>query len=120
MQRLARYSAVGAVATAAHYAVLALAVELGAWPAWIASGVGAVVGAQVAYAGNRWFTFAHAGPVQQSWPRFQATALLGALWGMAVVAVGVQLGLHYLAAQLLATATALLLTFAVNRWWTFR
>jgi putative flippase GtrA len=47
------------------------------------------------------------------------TALLGGGVGMAIVAAGVALGLHYLLAQALATVAGLLLTFAVNRVWTF-
>ena len=114
------YAAVGAFATAVHYLLLVLGVERGGWPAFAASGFGAVVGAQVAYLGNRWFTFAHRGDVRASWPRFQATALIGALLGMAIVALGVRLGVHYLVAQVLATLASLLLTFAINRHWTFR
>ena len=79
-----------------------------------------MVGAQAAYLGNRWFTFAHRGAVAASWPRFQATALIGALLGMAVVALVVRLGWHYVLAQMLATALSLLLTFGINRAWTFR
>jgi len=120
MRHFIRYTAVGAVATALHYLLLVLCVERGGWPAFAASGFGAMVGAQVAYAGNRWFTFAHRGNMGTSWPRFQATALIGALLGMAVVALGVRLGVHYLIAQVLATLTSLLLTFAINRIWTFR
>lgn len=115
-----RYTAVGALATAAHYALLVLCVERGGWPAFAASGFGAVAGAQLAYVGNRWFTFAHRGAVRASWPRFQATALIGALLGMAIVALGVRLGIHYLIAQLLATLASLVITFAINRHWTFR
>ena len=120
MQQFARYTVVGAVATAVHYALLVLGVERAGWTAPLASGVGAVLGAQVAYAGNRWLTFAHASGVRTSWLRFQATALLGALLGMAIVAAGVRLGAHYLAAQVVATLASLVLTFAVNRRWTFR
>jgi putative flippase GtrA len=47
------------------------------------------------------------------------TALLGAGAGMVIVAVGVGLGAHYLLAQALATSAVMLLTFAVNRAWTF-
>ena len=119
MRHFLRYSAVGAIATAAHYLVLIACVEWGHWPAFIASGAGAVVGAQVAYAGNRWFTVAHTGAVRTSWPRFQATALLGGLLGMAIVALGVRLGLHYVLAQVVATLLGLVLTFAINRVWTF-
>jgi putative flippase GtrA len=120
MQRFARYTLVGVLATAAHYALLALVVELGHWPAWLGSGLGAVVGAQVAFFGNRGFTFAHEGEVAPAWVKFQGTALAGALLGMVVVGAGVRLGLHYLAAQVLATLLSLLLTFAINRHWTFR
>ena len=61
----------------------------------------------------------HRGDVARSWVRFQATALLGAGLGMAIVALGVWFGLHYIAAQMLATLTALGLTFLINRRWTF-
>ncbi len=116
---LTGYILVGAFATTVHYALLVLCVEVGAWPAPLASGFGAVVGAQVAYAGNRQYTFGYRGDVAQSWARFQATALLGAGLGMAIVALGGWLGLHYIAAQVLATLVALGLTFLINRRWTF-
>ena len=119
-RHFSRYTLVGVVATAAHYLVLVLCVEAARWPAWLASGLGAALGAQVAYAGNRWFTFAHRGQIGASWPRFMATALLGAMLGMAIVALGVRLGMHYLIAQVLATLAGLVLTFAINRAWTFR
>ena len=87
---------------------------------WLASGAGAVVGAQVAYLGNRWLTFAHGGPIGASWLRFQATAAVGALSGMVIVALAVHLGLHDLAGQVLATGAGVVLTFVINRRWTFR
>lgn len=117
--RLLRYAFVGALATAAHYTLLVIAVEAWHWPAWLGAGAGAVLGAQLGYAGNRWFTFGHRGAIGGSWPRFQATAAAGAVAGMAIVALGVRWGLHYLAAQVLATVAAMLLTYAINRRWTF-
>lgn len=119
LRQFLRYAGVGAAATALHWALLALAVEALRWPAWLGSGLGAVAGAQLAYAGNRRFTFG-ARHAATAWWRFQGTALLGGAWGMAVVAVAVGLGLHYLVAQALATGSAMVLTFAVNRVWTFR
>jgi putative flippase GtrA len=120
VRRIVRYTGVGALATGVHYAVLVALVEVAGWaPAW-ASGAGAVVGAQVAYAGNRRWTFDHGGPVFASWWRFQATALAGALVGMIVVGAAVRLGLHYVLAQVLATGLNLMLTFLINRAWTFR
>ena len=120
LPQLMRYAAVGAVATVVHYLLLVVCVEVAAWPAWLASGFGAVAGAQVAYYGNRRFTFSHRGARAASWPRFQATALLGAVAGMGVVALAVRMGLYYLLAQMLATLLMLLLTFGINRRWTFR
>ena len=116
---LLRYAAVGGLATAAHWGLLAALVEVAGVAPWLASGCGAVLGAQVAYLGNRSFTFGHAGPWWPAWWRFMGTALLGGGVGMAIVAAGVALGLHYLLAQAVATAGSLLLTFAVNRVWTF-
>jgi putative flippase GtrA len=115
----ARYAVVGAVATAVHYGLLIGLAELARWPPWLGSGLGAVVGAQVAYVGNRWYTFGHGGAVTRSWPRFQVTAVLGALVSMGLVALAMRLGWHYLLGQVLATLTAMLLTYAVNRRWTF-
>lgn len=120
MKRFLRYSVVGGIATAAHYALLALVVEWLHWPAWLGSGLGAVLGAQVAFFGNRVFTFAHQGPVAVAWVKFMGTAAAGALLGMLIVAVSVQWGLHYLAGQVVATLASLVLTFAINRAWTFR
>ena len=120
IQQLFRYTVVGAIATATHYALLVLVVEAGGWPAWWASGFGAVVGAQVAYAGNRRYTFRFRGAIRGSWVRFQMTALAGALLGMLIVAGAVRLGLHYLIGQVAATLASLLLTFAINRLWSFR
>lgn len=119
MRRFMRYAMVGAVATAVHYALLTIVVEWLHWPAWWGSGLGAVVGAQVAFFGNRAFTFAHEGAVWPAWVKFQGTALAGALLGMVIVAGAVSLGIHYLVGQVMATLASLLLTFAINRVWTF-
>lgn len=114
-----RYAAVGALATALHWGLLVAAVGAAHWPAWAGSGLGAVAGAQLAWAINRRLTFAHRGPWARSWLRFQVTAALGAALSMSVVALAVALGLHYLAGQAVATAGAMLATYAINRRWSF-
>lgn len=119
MSAFLRYTLVGAAATLAHWALLAVLVEACALPAWAASGFGAVLGAQLAFFGNRAWTFAHRGPLAPAWARFMGTAAFGAVFGMAVVAAGVALGAHYLLAQAVATVAVTLLTFAINRAWTF-
>ncbi len=114
-----RYTAVGGVATLAHYLLLCIAVERGHWPPPLAAGVGAALGAQVGFVGNRWFTFDHRGGWRGAWWRFQLTAVLGGVVSVVVVALGVRLGLHYLLAQVAATLLALVLTYAINRRWAF-
>ncbi len=117
--RFARYLAVGVAATASHWGLLAWLVQRDSVPAWLGSGLGAALGAQVAFFGNRRFTFGHRGALAPAWWRFMGTAALGGGLGMAVVGAGVALGLNYLLAQALATGAGVLLTFAVNRRWTF-
>jgi putative flippase GtrA len=116
---LPRYALVGLIATLAHYLLLAALVEWAQISPWLASGFGAALGAQVAFVGNRRFTFQHRGPLWPAWWKFQGTAVLGAALGMALVAAGAVLGVHYLVAQAAATGLALLLTYAVNRAWSF-
>jgi putative flippase GtrA len=119
MSRFLRYCAVGAVATAVHYGLLVAGVVLAGWSAWLCAGIGAVAGAQVAFVGNRAFTFSGQPRRTASWLRFQYTALIGALVNMALVAAAVRLGWHYLLGQVLATALVVVLTFGINRRWTF-
>lgn len=113
------YTAVGGMATLAHYLLLWISVERWQWPPPLAAGVGAALGAQIGFVGNRWFTFEHRGGWLGAWWRFQLTALLGGLISVGGVALGVRLGLHYLLAQVAATLLALALTYAINRRWAF-
>jgi putative flippase GtrA len=117
--RFFKYAAVGAVATAVHYAILVGLVEAGALAPPRAAALGAWVGAQVAFAGNAAFTFRGAGATPGSWLRFQITALVGAVLSFALVAGGVRIGLHYLLAQVAATLVTLAVTFEINRRWSF-
>lgn len=119
MGRFLRYSLVGAVATATHYGLLVAGVALAGWPAWLSAGLGAACGALVAYFGNCRFTFFCPPLAAGRWLRFQLTAVITTLCNMALVALAVVLGWHYLAGQLLATAATLLLGFAINRRWAF-
>ncbi|MEI8267514.1 MAG: GtrA family protein [Betaproteobacteria bacterium] len=117
--QLRRYTGVGVLAVAAHLGVLALSVEFfGVPPGW-GSAAGAVVGAQVAFFGNRRYTFGHLGPMWSAWWRFQITALAGGALGACLVGVTTARGLHWLPAQVIATGLVLLVTFTVNLRWTF-
>lgn len=120
--RLARYTVVGAVATAVHYLILAAFVELFSMRPEQAAALGALVGAAVAYTGNRKLTFAvspHCCHLHAI-PRFCVTALINACLSVAVLWVGTTLlGLHYLVSQMVATGLGLCLGFVLNMKWTF-
>jgi putative flippase GtrA len=118
-RRFFRYAAVGAVATAAHYAILVALVEAGLLAPQRAAALGAWIGAQVAFAGNAAFTFRGAGATLGAWWRFQLTAVIGALLSFSLVAAGVRLGLHYLLAQIVATLIGVVVTYEINRRWSF-
>jgi putative flippase GtrA len=116
----ALYLLVGALATAVHYAVLLLLVEVAAQPAVPSTALGAVCGALTAYVGNHRYTFSSRAGHRRALPRFFTVAAAGAIANGALVWAGtVPLGLHYLAAQVLATAVIVTGGFALNRHWSF-
>jgi putative flippase GtrA len=133
MPPFVRYTLIGGVATAAHYALLLVLVEGHGVAAPLSAGLGAVFGAQVAFVGNRWLTFGagsarathpgSAGEAHRTWAgawwRFQVTAAGAAALSAALVALAPLAGLHYLAAQVLATLLNLVGTYTLNRRWTF-
>lgn len=114
-----RYVAVGGVGTALHYAVLVLGVEALALPEGVAASLGATAGAIVNYLLNYHLTFTSRVPHRRALPRFALIALLGSgLSGIGVHA-GVDLGVHYVVAQLTCTVVFLIVGFLLNRAFTF-
>lgn len=110
----------GASATLGHYLLLMTLVELFLWPATLSAFLGALGGAAIAYYGNWRYTFQSSRAHRVALPRFFLTAALGSVTNAAIVwGVIDQLELHYLLAQMLATITVVLITFHVNRKWTF-
>ncbi|MEO8921699.1 MAG: GtrA family protein [Caldimonas sp.] len=117
--RFLRYAGVGAVATIVHYAILIGLVEGAALAPRFAAATGAWIGAQVAFAGNAWFTFNGVPATVRVWLRFQITAAVGAALSFTLVAIGVRAGVHYLIAQAFATLVTLFITYEINRRWSF-
>ena len=127
-----RYSLTGGAATAVHYLILLGLVELFGLKPWLATAVGALCGAAVAYLGNRYITF-NSNFNKNSFdkkspqpkhtttlPRFLMVATLGAgLNSLLVFSISHSFSLHYFAAQVIATIIVLVLTFHLNRLWTF-
>lgn len=117
----ARYSAIGGVATVTHYSVLVGLVEGAHVAPALASSLGAACGALTAYAGNRRYTFPDCPHSHRTaLPRFLLVGTSGAVLNGCVVWTGMEiLSWHYLAAQVIATFLTLLVTYGINRAWTF-
>lgn len=115
------YFLAGGIATAVHYAVLIVLVEVAGLSAGASAAIGALVGAAVAYFVNRRITFSGTAALHlQAIPRFLAVAFAGAALNGGLVWIGVQLlAWHYLVAQAAATLMVLGLTYRINRSWTF-
>lgn len=118
---LPAYALIGAAATAVHYSCLAALVEGAGIEPGPAAFCGAVIGAVVAYAGNRRWTFGGTRvPHRTAAWRFAMVALAGALLNGLIVDLGHSvLAVHYLAAQVFATVSVMVLSYHLNRWWTF-
>ena len=115
-----RYLLVGVAATGAHYAILVALVEFAGASSAPSAVAGAACGALAAYAGNRRFTFDARAPHTRALPRFLAVAAFGVAASGAIVWIGsVLAGLHYLAAQVLATIFVLWSGFLLNHRWSF-
>jgi len=121
MLRLLMYMTVGAVGTAGHYATLIALVSAAGVDPVAGSACGFVVGAVINYFANHRFTFRSRKRHATTFGQFFLVALfgLGVNTGLMALLIGVG-GIPYLAAQVAATGAVVLLTFVLNRAWTFR
>ena len=71
-----RYSLVGIIATLSHYLIMVVAVELLSLRAVLASAMGALTGAVLAYLGNSYFTFNRPNSHPLAMLKFFSVALL--------------------------------------------
>lgn len=114
-----KFAAGGAIGTACHYAVLLLWVEVFGGPVLAGTLAGFCTGALVNYLIARRFVFVSQRPHAATLPRFATVAALGAAINTGMVALLYGAGVHYLVAQVVATAAVLLGNFVANRHWTF-
>lgn len=120
MLRFLSFLGVGAIATSVQYLVLIAGVQgLHADPV-VASTVGFVIAATVNYILNRRYTFGSIKPHTETAPKFFMVAAIG-LWlnGILLAAGMAIVGLHYIAAQIIATGCVLLWNYTINAVWTF-
>lgn len=119
-RQFVRFAAVGALATGVHYLLLIVLVEGGLAGPVAATAWGYLAGAVVGYAANRRYTFASSVRHVMGLPRFLLVAAAGFALNTALMAwMTASPGIHYLVAQIVATALVLIWNFAANRHWTF-
>src|SRR5262249_46162173 len=106
-------------ATATQYLTLVLLVELGGLHPTLASVLGYGVSWIVNYSLNYRFTFKSSRPHGEAFSRFLGVGIVALLLNSAVMATATGIGLHYLLAQVIATALVFCWTFTCNRRWTF-
>lgn len=112
---------VGLVATGSHYAVLIFLVEAMQIAAVPASAAGAFLGAVVSYFLNRKLTFRSNRAHRAAMPRFFTVAALSLATNTGLMAFFTgPLGIAYLPAQMVTTGFLIILTFGLNKLWTFR
>jgi putative flippase GtrA len=118
--RFGRFLGVGAFATALQYALLIAGVELVGADAVSASTAGFAVSAIVNYLLNYHYTFRSNRRHRSAAMRFAAVAATGLVLNSVLMQglTGV-MGLHYVAAQVVTTATVLAWNFAAGALWSF-
>jgi putative flippase GtrA len=114
-----KFAAGGAVGTACHYATLVLWVEVLGGAVVPSAFAGFCIGALVNYLIARRFVFRSERPHAAALPRFALVAASGAAINTGIVALLNGAGVHYLAAQVVATVVVLGWNFVLNRSWTF-
>ena len=115
-----RFAAVGAVATAAHYAVLIALAEIAGLDPVPATVVGFSVGAVVSYTLNRQYTFAVRPAYGRGLAKFLLVVSIGGVLNATIVALLTAQGLYYLLAQVIATCLVLIWNFTAARLLVFR
>lgn len=120
LRQFGRFAVVGGLATAIHYVVLIILVQWAQSDVVFASSVGFLISAVFNYLLNRRITFRSQKSHLEALPRFFVVAFLGLLINAGLIWVFHDAAqLHYLAAQILATAGTLFWNFTANRIWTF-
>ncbi len=113
------FAIVGAIGTVGHYSTLVTLVELFRANPVFATTVGFTVGAVINYFLNYRLTFRSDKPHREAMTKFLIVALLGAGLNSLLMHAGLQAGMYYLVAQLIATGVVLGFNFLLSRLWTF-
>lgn len=121
INQLVRFTLVGGIGTSAHYIVLVVLVSgFGVNPI-LGSTAGFLVGMITNYVLNRRFTFNSQRSHRETLWRFGTVVLVGIGINTVIMALLTEgMKLHYLLAQLVATALTLSWNFVGSRYWAFK
>lgn len=120
LRQFSGFAGIGAIGTAGHYLALIGLVQLVGVSPVLATAVGFTVGALVNYHLSYRFIFRSNKRHRESMSKFFAVALVGMILNGIVVSLGINVvHLHYLVAQIMATAIVLVWNFMINKMWTF-
>ena len=127
LREIGTFLAVGLAASATHFLVATLLIEVWGWAGWQANAVGFWAGFPVSYLGHAHFTFAArnysrtSAVTGRSFWRFAATVGLGFVLGQASVFLLVDLANWphriVLAGTIIGVAA---LSYVLNKFWSFR
>ena len=117
---IVRYLLIGSAAVGAHYMILAILISYSVEPL-LATTSGFLAAIAVNYGGQYRWVFRSTRPHRSALPRYITITLLMLLANGAIFwFASVNLGLYYISAQIVATASVVGLNFFTNRRFTFR
>jgi putative flippase GtrA len=120
VKQFGRFAVVGLVATLVHVAVVVVLVEAAGSAPLLANAIAFALALAVSYAGNHQWTFRARGNHRRHFPRFATTAGLGLLLNQTIMYVMIEgLGQDYRVALALVVLVVPLLSFLLNRLWSF-
>lgn len=120
LEQMLRFAFVGGLATALHYLILITLVNGTGLNVSVASAIGYTLSTLFNYASNRRLTFRSQRSHRSALPRFLWLAGFGlAINTVTVWLLAERLGIHYLIAQVVATALTLCWNFFAARHWAF-
>ncbi|UEM22661.1 GtrA family protein [Skermanella mucosa] len=118
--QFSQFALVGCAAAIGHYGLLIVLSEGFGVPPVPASGAGFILGAAISYALNYRYVFRSDQSHAPTAFKFLTVATLGLCLNSAIMALlTAGAGLHYLLAQMSATVTVMVWSYAGNRCWTF-
>jgi putative flippase GtrA len=115
-----KFLGVGGAATALHYIILMALVELLDANAVVATSTGYIISAVFNYTLNYHFTFVSKARHGRAFTKFTLVALSGLCVNGLIVYMLTELSLHYVLAQIAATATVTVINFIAHKYWTYK